>query len=531
MRTLLIRGGTLIDGSGAPGVRADVYVRAGKIEQVGPALDVRADAVFDAAGLVVTPGFVDIHRHPDFKLVSDWDGEIELRQGITSVVAGNCGMSACPTSPNVRTEQVAFYEPVLGRARPGLPASFPAYMHMLIRAPLPANAGAMIGLGAVRMALKGFSDAPFTPAERARAAGIVQEALEAGALGVSTGIMYVPECYNTPDDYVSMLAPLGARGGTLATHIRGEGDGLVKSVREVIGIADRVGCKLEISHFKACGLKNWKSAIFRAIDEIESARARGLDVACDFYPYDGGSTALTTMLPPAFIEADMQNALARLGTNKGVDAFRAAAAQTYPGWDNFALTLGWDRIVISGVTRPENERFVGLDVQTAAARFGFADAAACAAHLMHTDAGKTAIINMSMCQDDIDTVARLPYASVISDALYADAAAPHPRLYGAFAKIIRDYVSGRHILTLEDAVRKMTALPAARLGIRGRGLVKSGYHADLLAFDPTRFRDEATYESPKACARGLSLAVVNGQIALRDDALCPGRYGQPINER
>ncbi len=530
MDGLVIRGGRLLDGSGAPPVRADVLVRGDKIEAAAPRIDADAPE-FDAAGLVIAPGFIDIHRHPDFKLIAGWPGEIERRQGISTVVAGNCGMSACPSAPKNRDEQYAFYEPVLGRAPDGLPHSFPAYLDALSRAALPVNAGAMIGLGAVRIFLKGFSDAPFAGAELEKAAGMVGEALDAGALGVSTGIMYVPECYNSPDDFVKMLAPLGARGGTLTAHIRGEGDGLVESVREIIGIAERVGCKLEISHFKACGLKNWRGAIFRAIDEIESARARGLDVGCDFYPYDGGSTALTTMLPPAYIRGDMKGALLRLGTMPGVDEFRRASLLEYPGWDNFAVTLGWGRIVVSGVSNPENEKFVGLDVETAAARFGFSDGAALAAHLMHTDAGKTAIINMSMCQDDIDQVARLPYSSVISDALYADAAAPHPRLYGAFPKIIREYVLARRVLTLQEAVRKMTSLPASRLGIKGRGRVAPGFFADLVAFDPNLFRDEARYESPKNCARGLALLLVNGEAALRDDGILPGTFGKIINGR
>lgn len=529
MGGLLIRGGSLVDGTGAPAVRADVLVRGDVIEAVAP--EIRAEAeVFDATGLFVTPGFVDIHRHPDIALLSGWSGEIERRQGIATLVAGNCGMSVAPSAPAFRAEQYAFYEPVLGRARPGLPATFPEYLGALARARLPVNAGAMLGLGAVRIAIKGFSDAPFTRAEQDRAAGLVEEALDAGALGVSTGIMYVPECYNAPADFARMLAPLGARGGTLTAHIRGEGDSLVSSVREAIGIAADAGCRLQISHFKACGRNNWRSAIHRAIDEIEAARARGLDVGCDFYPYDGGSTALTTMLPPAFIGGDMKSAIARLGTFAGVDAFRRVSLQEHPGWDNFALTLGWGRILVSGVADPANEKFVGLDIETAAGRFGFSDGAALAAHLMHTDGGRTAIINMSMCREDIETVARLPYSCVISDALYAGAASPHPRLYGAFPKVIREFVRARGVLSLEEAVHKMSGLPASRLNLKRRGLVKPGYFADLLAFDPGTFRDEARYEAPKKLARGLSLMLVNGKISVRDDGLLPGAFGRIIRK-
>ena len=248
-------------------------------------------------------------------------------------------------------------------------------------------------------------------------------------------------------------------------------------------------------------------------------------MTCDFYPYDGGSTALTTMLPPVFIAGDMKRALARLGTPAGVQEFRASVQSVHPGWDNFALSLGWDRIVLSGVSAAENAGLVGQTVAQAAEACGFPDAAACAAHLMHTDAGKTAIINMSMCQDDIDAVARLPYASVISDALYADAAAPHPRLYGAFPKVLREYVRERGVLTLEGAIRKMTDLPATRMGISRRGLIREGYFADILVFDPGAFRDRADYAHPTRLAEGLSRAIVNGKTALLDGRIVSSGAG------
>jgi N-acyl-D-amino-acid deacylase len=532
---MILQNGTIYDGSGGAAIRGDVRIHNGRIAQVGGALQAaRGERVIDAAGMAVCPGFVDMHRHLDIQLLSSWDGHAELRQGITTAVGGNCGMSLAPASDAFAGAQYAFYEPVMGVAPNDAPRAFPDYMRALCRAKLPIHAGAMIGTGAVRTSIMGFSDAPMSADALSRAEGMIDEALGAGALGVSMGIMYQPECFNTPAEYARMLRPLGTRGGILCAHIRGEGDSLVKSVEEAIGIAARAGCALEISHFKACGARNWGRAIHRAIDAIEDARARGEDVACDFYPYDGGSTALTTMLPPDFAAGDMAGALARLGTRAGVDAFRAAVAREYPDWDNFALTLGWDRILISGVHAPENARMIGRSVAAAAAEFGFDDGAALAAHLMHTDGGRTAIINMSMCQADIDTVARLPYSSVISDALYSGAASPHPRLYGAFPKIIREYVLERGVLTLADAIRKMTALPASRMGISDRGRIAPGQIADVLIFDPQAFRDHADYGAPKRHATGLTMAILRGEVALEHDvpagvfageAICRGRAG------
>ena len=518
MKKILIRGGLLVDGSGAPARYGNVLAEGGRILSVGEE-EGPADEVIEAGGRVVCPGFIDIHRHCDAKFLEPGDfGRVMLAQGITTTVVGNCGMSLTP-SPKDSAGMYSFMEAVLGSGcgELGLHA-YRDYLKALDAKPLPVNAASMVGTGSVKITVKGFSSAPYTPKELEKAAALIEDALEAGAVGVSCGIMYIPECYSSASEFAAILKPLGKAGRTLTAHIRGEGDSLVPSVREIIGIGREAGCPVEISHFKSCGMENWRRGIHEAIALIEEARAAGQDVTCDFYPYEGGSTALTTMLPPSFVAGDMDGALRRLGTKEGVAQFREAAAVRYPDWDNYAVTLGWDRILISGVAAEENRPFIGLNVEEAAEKFGFADAAACAAHLMHTDGGKTAIINMSMCQDDIDTVARLPYSIVISDSIYADTDTPHPRMYGSFPKIIREYVRERGVLTLEQAVAKMTSLPARRMGLAGRGVLQAGAYADILMLDPARFCDRATFASPTLPAEGLDLALLNGETVWKDGA-------------
>ena len=341
--------------------------------------------------------------------------------------------------------------------------------------------------------------------------------MAAGAPGVSLGIMYLPECYSSTDEFAYILEPVGRYHRVITTHIRGEGDSMVQSVREVIEIARRVGCALEISHFKSCGMKNWGKDIHTAIADIEAARAEGMDVTVDFYPYEGGSTALTTMLPPVFVAGNMTRALEKLGTPEGVEEFRRTSSVLYDDWDNFCITLGWDRIIISGVVCPENEKFLGMRVTEAAEKFGFEDAAALAAYLMHSEDGKTAIINMSMSQDDIDTVARLPWSNIISDAIYAKTDTPHPRMFGAFPKVLREYVAERGIYTMQEAIRRMTSQPAARMGLVGRGSLQKGNYADILVFDPKKFTDHATFTNPAQKATGLDWCIVNGQVAIDHD--------------
>ena len=534
MSSLLIQNGIMIDGTGADGFRADLLIRNDRIAAIGR-IDAEAERTIDAGGRVVCPGFIDIHRHCDAKFLLDPSfGNVELAQGITTCVVGNCGMSLTPspTDSDNAEEMYRFMEPVLGSNCGSLNLSrFRDYLNRMDTTPLPFNTASMAGTGSVRITVKGLLDSAYTPEEMQMAAGLVEDALRAGAAGVSMGIMYIPECYSNAAEFAKLLEPVGRLGGVVTAHIRGEGDSLVSSVREIIDIGRMAGCPVEVSHFKSCGMKNWRKDIYEAIELIERARAQGQDVTCDFYPYEGGSTALTTMLPPVFVRGNLSEAIHRLGTPEGVEEFRKASSVLYNDWDNYCITLGWERILISGTANVHNRKFLGLTVTEAAKRYGFDDAAACAAYLMHDEAGKTAIINMSMCQEDIDAVAKLPYSLVISDAIYADTDTPHPRMYGTFPKIIREYVRERKILTLAEAIRKMTSMPADRMGIRERGILKAGAYADVLVFDPEQFCDHATFTDPARLASGLDLSVINGRIAWECGKRTASKYGKNLRIR
>lgn len=522
MKTVFIKNCLLHDGLGSPERHADLLIKGSEIAAIEDAgqMEGTFDRVIDAAGRVVCPGFVDIHRHCDAKPLLDPNfGRTELAQGITTVLAGNCGISLTPASPvdSRARELYDFHEAVMGKLDLSLPRSYGDYLAALEKANLPVNFAAMIGTGSVKIAVKGFAATPYSEAELKKARDLVEEAIRLGAPGVSLGIMYLPECFSSIDEFVYILEPVGRYKRLLTAHIRGEGDSLVDSVKEVLEIAKRVGCALEISHFKSCGVHNWRREIHKAIALIDRARADGLDVSCDFYPYEGGSTSLTTMLPPDFVQGDISAALKRLGTRDGVEAFRGLSRKSYANWDNYAVTLGWERILISGVTLPKFRPMLGMRLSEAAKRFGYPDAEALAAALMHEENGKTAIINMSMCQEDIDCVARLPYSNIISDAIYADTDTPHPRMHGAFPKIIREYVGERGIYTLGEAIRRMTSAPAKRIGLKNRGVLKPGFAADLLLFDPKRFRDNADFSHCVRLASGLDLCMVNGEIVLEND--------------
>lgn len=537
MREKLIVGGMIYDGEGNPPFVGDIRIWNDKISEVGYCLERNGkEEIFDAEGLAVTPGFIDIHRHCDkkpFEKENNGDpyGEVLLRQGITTTVTGNCGISMYPLSGDAKTaaQMRDYYAPVLGDiGEYSDVVGYEEYLKRLRECRLPVNTGSMIGMGAVRIAVNGFSDRPLTGEEVQRCRNIIEEALRLGAAGVSIGLMYLPECYETARELGEILKPVGKYGRIVTAHIRGEGDSLVKSVEEAIRIGKLAGCRMQISHFKSCGLRNWRKEIFRAIDCIEKARREGQQVACDFYPYDCGSTTLLSMIPPAFAKGGLREMLEELETENGRNRLREMLKRSYEDWDNYAVSLGWDKVLLSSAADPRNQEMIGKSIPQIARAWGCTDEIEAVARLLVSERGTAAAIIRSMDQEDIDTVARLPYSCVISDAIYAQTDRPHPRMYGAFPRVIREYVRERGVLTMQEAVRKMTGIPAERMRIALRGKIREGYYADLNVFSPEEFRDTADYISPAQFPAGLRYCFVNGSLAVKEDAVLEDGKGSLV---
>lgn len=517
MRTLLVNG-TVCDGSGGKPYRADVLIEGERICKIGKCTGVSAQRV-DADGCVIAPGFIDMHRHCDAAALTDPDfGTIELRQGITGVVGGNCGMSIFPAAGIHKGEICRFVEPCLGKIPENWEfPSYASYRKRLKEKEIPVHLGNLVGTGTVKASVKGYQAGPFTRSELEKAAGHIREALEEGALGVSMGIMYQPECYSSREEMLYLLKAAAPFQRPMMCHMRGEGDLLIPSVREIVGLCREAQLPLHISHFKATGRKNWNRTIEGAIAVIEEARDAGQDVTADFYPYCCGSTTLLSLLPPQLMSGGLEEALLRIRGKQGWGLLKKELYAKNPGWENMVEAIGWERIVISSVGGEKNRRMQGLDFAAAAAKGGYGDPAELMADLLCEEKGNVGIILQSMEQADVDRVAKLPYTMLISDALYGGGDCPHPRLYGAFPRLLVDFVRERRVLTMQEAVRKMTAMPAQRLGLKDRGRIAEGAYADLVVFDPVAIRDRATYENPRQLGEGILGVFVDGRRVVEKD--------------
>lgn len=508
-----IKNALICDGTGREPYPGELLVDGDTIAAVGPGPLGELDAeTWDAQGEMVTPGFIDCHRHCDLAALYGQEfGKLELAQGVTTAVMGNCGLAPAPCAGPCRDALYDFLEPCLGKAPAG--SFFPLvsdFMAALEAKRPPLNLGVLAATGAVTTAAKGFGNVPFDSGSRKKAERYIRDAMEAGALGLSCGIMYTPECYSTTEDFVFMARVAGGYGGYLASHIRGEGNTLAESVGEVLEIGRRAGVGVNISHLKVTGLQNHGHGIERAIEALEKARAGGQDATADCYPYTGGSTTILSLVPPTVLEAAGEDLPGFLGTPGGEALLAREIGKEFPQWDNMVPSIGWGRILISSAAREEYRGLAGKSFAEAAQALGVPESRLFC-QLCSENQGKVGVIVMSMAQADVDRVLCLPWVSVISDALYGGGGMPHPRLYGAFPKFLREYAGEKKRLPFGEAIRKMTSLPARRLGLRGQGVLAPGMAADILQFDPGKFTDRATWEDPKQLAQGLTRVLVNGR--------------------
>jgi dihydroorotase len=519
----VISGAEVADGGGGPLARRDILLAGGRIVEVGErgAYAATDGVVIAAAGLVVAPGFVDVHSHADNAPLLDEHDTTKILQGVTTEVVGNCGFSLAPVAAPHEETLAAFS----GRIFPPLSWGWHGFGELLAQADASGyvtNYAPLVGHGTLRLAVLGIADTAPDSDELARMGRLLDEAVEAGVFGMSSGLIYPPGLFSGTDELVELARRL-PDGLVYATHMRNEGARLLASVDEAVEIGRRAGVRVEVSHLKASGRANW-GLVENALDRLDRARLDGVAVTQDVYPYDRSSTMLTTCLPPWFQEGGNQAVLARLDDPASVARARAEVDGPRPenGWEGQIRTAGYAGIMVSSTGSHE---FEGRTLVELAEELGVEPFDALA-HVLRAERLRVSMVIASMNESDVDTVLAHPSTMIGSDGLPPGVGGkPHPRLYGTFPRVLGRYVRDRGVLGLSEAIERMTALPARTFGLTGRGRIAPGYVADLVAFDPAKIADAGDYRDPVHPPVGISWVMQAGRIAVRDGRWLGGRLG------
>jgi N-acyl-D-amino-acid deacylase len=525
---LILCGGTLIDGTGAPRRRADVGLVGERIAALGGLEERPARQTVDVSGLFVTPGFIDLHAHSELALLADSRGASKVRQGVTSEISGQCGFSAAPLLGQAREEIPAF----LGRFG-GEPDWEPMaeYLARLEGQGIALNFGTLVGHGTMRYAVMGAANRPAAPAEREAMARLLAQALEEGALGLSSGLFYAPGSYADHEELAALARLVAARGGLYASHIRNETAGQEAAIEEAVAVGRATGVRLEIAHLKLAHRAHWGQAA-RLLARLDAIRAGGVDLGWDQYPYRASATSLDALVPPAFHAGGTAALLERLRDRQvRAEIARALGSGDGRDWDNVVEDSVWDDILLSFY--PPRPDLAGRTLADIAAERG-ADPLEATIDLVLESGAQAEMVHFCMDEGDVATILCHAHTAIITDAeaLAADGplaeGVPHPRAYGSYPRVLGRYVRERGLLPWEEAIRKMTQLPATRLGLRDRGVIREGAYADLVVLNPVTIADVATFTDPHRYPEGIQHVLVNGQFVVRDGRQTEARPGRVL---
>ncbi|MCB1672957.1 MAG: D-aminoacylase [Gammaproteobacteria bacterium] len=496
---VVIRGGRLIDGTGNPWFRADVGIRGERIVRIGDLSDATAGRIIDASGLTVTPGFIDPHTHALRGIFDVPTAESALLQGVTTLTEGNDGSSPFPIDAHYREIEALGISP---------------------------NWSVFVGQGTVRQLVIGSEDRPATPAELERMQSMIAEAMEQGALGISTGLFYVPGSFTPTEEIVALSRVAASYGGIYISHMREEAAQLLESVRETIQIGEQADIPVQITHHKVIGVENWGKSV-ESLQLVDQARARGIDVTIDQYPYTASQTGITALIPQWAQEGGTRQMIARLDSPETRPTIKNAVVEKIlfdrGGGDPrnvFISRSAWDRSI------------EGKNLAQLAEERGLEPTPENAAEVVFDivrGGGATAVYH-AIGPDDVDRIMRHPATAIGSDGPLGvfGVGAPHPRQYGTFARVLGYYARERGVISLEQAVRKMTSQSAQRLGFHDRGLLAEGFYADIAVFDADEVGDRATFENPHQYAVGMKFVLVNGTPVVENGAHTGKRPGKVL---
>lgn len=529
---LVLRGGEVVDGTGGPPRTADVAVAGDSIAAVGDLADADADRVVDASGLVVAPGFIDMHSHSDFTLLADGRALSKTTQGVTTEVLGESG-SAGPVMGEARdemAESLERYDLELGWETLG------EYFDTLEARGTAVNVASTVGAGLVRASAMGYEDREPTDEEMERMRRLVDEAMRQGAVGLSSGMEYPPNSYFSTEQMAALAEPAARHGGIYLTHIRNEGDGLLEALGEAVEIGREAGLPVEILHLKRYAVRpegpRVEPTIQDAVALIDSARDAGQEVAADVYPYDAAQTGMDQRIPPWAHDGGRERMVERLRDPETRAEVVAEVRETLARGRG-AYSPG--TIMLGGTPHEPHQQYLGMRISEISGEMDVAPAEALV-ELVEKGEGRVRAIYFGMREEDVRYLLRRPWTTVGSDGTAVAPEGvfleshPHPRWYGSFPRVLGRYVREEGVLELPEAVRKMTSLAASRLGLDDRGTVAEGMKADLVAFDPETIVDRATFTDPHQLSEGVEWLVVNGRPVIADGehtGATPGRALRP----
>jgi len=525
MLDLLIKNGKIMDGTANPWFYGSVAVKDGKIVKVGLVDGDSAKQEIDAKGLVVAPGFVDIHTHADFILPLKNHVQILepfVRQGITTLVVGNCGYSPAPINPKTLDLMKKYTGFVQGGELTWEWHDMKGYLDFIEKQGVAFNVVPLTSHGAIRIYVKGFDSGPATRAEREEMAKLARQAMEQGAFGLSAGLIYPPGSYSDTDELIAICKPLKDFGGVFTCHLRGESEVLLSATKEIIKVGEANGIAVEHSHLETYGKEYWAQRD-RLIALHDEARARGIDITYDIIPYTAANTTIMAILPPWSLEGGVDKLIERLQDRETRKRIEQDVAEAQPGWppwlpggwpNSFAKSSGWDNIVVIWVGSKANKHLEGKILSEIAKGAGKTPFDA-AADLIVQERGQIMALYFGF-DGDMETdegkrkLIANPRAAINTDAILTGRGVSHPAAYGAFPRVLGYFSRELGLFTMEEAVRKMTSMSMQRFGIMDRGLIRPGFFADLTIFNPETVNETGTYFDPAHFPEGIKYVIING---------------------
>jgi N-acyl-D-amino-acid deacylase len=525
---VIVRNAKIVDGTGSPWYYGDLGIKGGRIERIGRLSGASAEETLDASGLVVTPGFIDMHSHSDLFVLENGTVPAKLRQGITTELLGQDGISAAP----LPAEYIDRWKGNLS-GLDGTPNiewdwhDVDSYLKKIEAARPECNYAYLVPHGNLRMQVVGLENKPATKEQIRQMAALLRQGLNQGACGLSSGLIYLPCMYGDYSEIEALCQVAAEYGVPFIVHQRSEGDEILESMDELLVIAERTGVHLHFSHFKVCGRMNWHKTA-EVLAKLDHARESGIEVTFDQYPYTAGSTMLSAILPPWAHDGGTPSMLERLKS----DELRMRMAQEMktglPGWDSMYNWAGPDGIVITSVASDANASCVGRTIADIAAERG-TDPIHAALDLILEEHNAVGMIDFVMDEPSVSRIMQHTAGTICTDGLLGGE--PHPRAYGSFPKVLGHYTREKQLFTLEESVRRMTSQPARIIGFTDRGVIREGLRADLVIFDEAAIADTATYEKPRSYPLGIRWILVNGKIAVCGDQERRAAAGQVLRRR